>query len=80
MQNSSSHVSSRLVIDIQPHRYGWTCAQCAGEERVFILKSQAIQYAQQQCAFLSAEIRVRDRRGEIERRLEIEPHPQAMSA
>jgi hypothetical protein len=75
-------VSSRLVIDIQPHRYGWTCAQAqrAGEERVFILKSQAIQYAQQQCAFLSAEIRIRDRRGEIERCLEIDPHSQAMSA
>jgi hypothetical protein len=73
-------VSSPLVIDIQPHRYGWTCAQCAGEERVFILKSQAIQYAQQQCAFLAAEIRIRDRHGEIERRLQLNPKRQAMSA
>jgi hypothetical protein len=73
-------VNPRLVIDIQPHRYGWTCAQCAGEERVFILKSQAIQYAQQQCAFVSAEIRIRDRHGQIERRLEIDSRPQAISA
>jgi hypothetical protein len=73
-------VSSRLVIDIQPHRYGWTCAQCAGEERVFILKSQAIQFAQQQCVFHPAEIRIRDRKGDIERLLKIDPQPQAMSA
>jgi hypothetical protein len=73
-------VSARLVIDIQPHRYGWTCGQCAGDERVFILKSQAIQFAQQQCIFRAAEIRIRDRQGTLERRLVIDPQPQVMSA
>jgi hypothetical protein len=73
-------MNSRLVIDIQPHRYGWTCGHCAGDERVFILKSQAIQFAQQQCIFRAAEILIRDRHGALERRLMIDPQPQAMSA
>ena len=73
-------MAARLVIDIQPHRYGWTCAQCTGQERVFILKSQAIQYAQQKCALVAAEIRVRDRRGTVEQRLVLNPRREAVSA
>ena len=80
VQNSRSCVNSRRIIDIQPHRYGWICQQCSGEERVFILKAQAIQFAQQQCAFVAAEIRLHDRRGAFERSLFLDPAPQAISA
>ena len=73
-------MTARLVIDIKPHRYGWTCAHGPGEERVFILKTQAIRFAQQQCVFLPAEIRICDRHGAVERRLMMDACPQAMSA
>src|SRR5947209_1375890 len=46
----------RFVIEIRPHRYGWTCQEPFGPERVFILKPQAIEFALRQCAAFSAEI------------------------
>ena len=73
-------MSSRLIIDIEPRRYGWICTQCGGEERVFILKAQALRFAEQQCAFVPAEIRVHDRHGALERSVILDPQPQAISA
>jgi hypothetical protein len=66
-------MNPQFVIDIRPHRYGWTCAVPRGDERVFILKPQAIQFAQRQCATVSAEILVRNRHGDIECRLRLDP-------
>jgi hypothetical protein len=72
VQNFLSRVTPPSVIEIKPHRYGWTCAHCAGEERVFILKSQALSYARKQCISEATEIRVCDRHGSIEQRLSAE--------
>jgi hypothetical protein len=80
VQNSASRVTSSSIIEIKPHRYGWTCGHCGGGERVFILKSQAIRYAQQQCVFVAAEIRIWDHNGALERHLINDPAAQAMSA
>lgn len=67
-------MSSRFVtIDIRPHRYGWACALPATDERVFVLKPQAISFAQRQCAEVPTEILVRNRNGAIESRLQIGP-------
>ena len=60
-----------IVIDIRPHRYGWVC-EPLGPERVFVLKPQAIQFAQQRCDALPAEICVRDRNGVVRQRLRLE--------
>ena len=70
----------RFVIDIKPHRYGWTCEEAFGSDRVFILKAQAIQYAQRQCASVAAEIRVRDRKGELTQTLRTQPQHAACAA
>jgi hypothetical protein len=70
----------RFVIEISPHRYGWTCQEPFGPERVFILKPQAIEFAQRQCVAFSAEIRVRDRNGAIERTLRLEPLRESVAA
>jgi hypothetical protein len=70
----------RFVIEIRAHRYGWTCQEPFGPERVFILKPQAIEFAQRQCAAFSAEIRVRDRNGAIERTLRLEPSRESVAA
>jgi hypothetical protein len=70
----------RFVIEIKPHRYGWTCEEALGSERVFILKAQAIQFAQRQCGAVAAEIRVRDRRGEVAQTLRVEPQREAVAA
>lgn len=70
----------RFVIEIKPHRYGWTCEEASGNDRVFILKAQAIQYVQRQCASVAAEIHVRDRKGELCETLRIEPQREAVAA
>src|SRR3954465_13534496 len=63
----------RYIIEIKPHRYGWTCEETFGGTRVFILKAQAIQFAQNQCGSVAAEIRVCDRCGEVAETLRVEP-------
>lgn len=67
-------VTPRFVIEIKPHRYGWTCTECDGQTRIFVLKSQAIQFAQERCGFVPAEIRVCDRHGAIQQQLMINAH------
>lgn len=62
-----------VTVEIRPHRYGWSCALPTTDERVFVLKPQAIQFAERQCAEVPAEILVRDRHGAIERRLQLGP-------
>lgn len=73
MAISQSLMNRRFIIDIKPHRYGWICALPKTDERVFVLKPQAIQFAQRECAEVPAEILVRNRNGAIERRLHIGP-------
>jgi hypothetical protein len=65
-------MNPQFVIEIKPHRYGWSCA-FFGKERVFVLKPQAIQFAQQRCASVAAEIRVQNRQGAIESTLRVHP-------
>lgn len=74
-------VSSRFIIDIKPHRYGWACALPSGDdERVFILKPQAIQFARQQCTQPGAEICIRDRHGVVQQRLQVQAQREAIAA
>ena len=56
-------MTARFTILIKQQNYGWSCSRSAGVDRVFALKEQAIQFAQQQCAFSQAEIRIRERDG-----------------
>lgn len=70
----------RFLIEIKPHRYGWTCTEPFGPEGVFILKPQAIEFAQRQCATFTAEIRVLDRNAAIERTLRREPSRERVAA
>jgi len=60
-------MTHRPVIEIQPHRYGWVCIAPVGLRRVFVLRPQAIQFAQRECA--AREILVRSRDGAIEQTL-----------
>ncbi|MEP6936605.1 MAG: hypothetical protein ABI871_00900 [Chthoniobacterales bacterium] len=66
-------MSSPVVIDIKPHRYGWACALPTADEHVFVLKPHAIRFAQRQCIAQAAEIVVRNRHGVIERTLHVDP-------
>ncbi|MFL6528041.1 MAG: hypothetical protein ACJ8IQ_08085 [Chthoniobacterales bacterium] len=70
----------RFVIEIKPHRYGWICEEMFGGARVFILKAQAIQFAQSQCGSVASEIRVCDRRGEVAQTLRVEPQREFAAA
>jgi hypothetical protein len=56
-------MTSQFIIQIKQRNYGWSCSQPGGADRVFALKEQAIQFAQTQCAGVSAEIRICDRDG-----------------
>jgi hypothetical protein len=61
-------MTSQFTILIKQQNYGWSCTQSTGADRVFALKEQAIQFAQLQCTFTAAEVRICDRDG-IEQRL-----------
>jgi hypothetical protein len=67
-------MNPQFVVEIKPHRYGWSCA-VSGKERVFVLRPQAIQFAQERCATVPAEIRVQNRQGALESTLRVRPGP-----
>ena len=56
-------MTSQFTILIKQQNYGWSCTQSSGADRVFALKEQAVQFAQLQCAFTPAEVRICDRDG-----------------
>jgi hypothetical protein len=56
-------MTPQFTIFIKQQNYGWSCTQSAGADRVFALKEQAVQFAQLQCAFATAEVRICDRDG-----------------
>jgi len=55
------------VIEIRPHRWGWSVFEAPGVEPVFPEKQDAIDYAQCRACFRSGEIRVLDSNGDLER-------------
>ncbi len=55
------------VIEIKPHRWGWSVFEAPGVEPAFPEKRQAISYAQERAWFRSGEIRILDSGGEVER-------------
>ena len=55
------------VIEIRPHRWGWTVFEAPGVEPVFLDQEQANDYATCRACFRSGEIRVLDSNGQIER-------------
>ena len=61
-------MTPQFTILIRQQNYGWSCTQTSGADRVFALKEQAVQFAQLQCAFTPAEVRICDRGG-VEQRL-----------
>ena len=65
-------MTPQFTILIKQQNYGWSCTQSSGTDRVFALKEQAFQFAQLQCAFTAAEVRICDRDG-IEQRLLLGP-------
>jgi hypothetical protein len=60
-------MNPQFSILIRQQNYGWSCSQPSGADRVFALKEQAVQFAQLQCTFAGAEIRICDRFGSEER-------------
>ena len=56
-----------IVIEIRPHRWGWSVFEALGVEPVFPKKDHAIDYAQGRACFRSGEIRIFDSRGNVER-------------
>ncbi len=56
-----------IVIEIRPHRWGWSVFEAPGVEPVFPKKDHAIDYAQGRACFRSGEIRIFDSRGNVER-------------
>jgi len=57
----------RTIIEIRPHRWGWTVFEASGVEPVFLDQEQANDYATCRACFRSGEIRVLDSNGQIER-------------
>jgi hypothetical protein len=55
------------VIEIKPHRWGWSVFEAPGVEPVFPEQSQAINYAENRACFRSGEIRILDSSGDVER-------------
>ena len=55
------------LIEIRPHRWGWTVFEAPGVEPLFPEKRQAINYAQERARFRSGEIRILDSTGNVER-------------
>jgi hypothetical protein len=64
-----AYMNPQFTILIKQQNYGWSCTQSSGADRVFALKEQAIQFAQLQCAFTAAEVRICDRDGAEQRML-----------
>ena len=60
-------MTAQFTILIKQQNYGWSCSQSAGTDRVFALKEQAVQFAQLQCTFTAAEVRICDRDGSEQR-------------
>lgn len=63
---------------MKQQNYGWSCSQPSGAHRVFALKEQAIHFAQMQCTFAGAEVRICDRFESEKRALFGPGHKQAM--
>jgi len=55
------------LIEIRPHRWGWSVFEAPGVEPVFPEKQDAIDYAQCRACFRSGEIRVLDSNCDFER-------------
>ena len=55
------------VIEIRPYRNGWNVFEAPGVEAVFLVKNQALNYAQNRASFRSGEIRILDSTGALER-------------
>jgi hypothetical protein len=55
------------LIEIRPHRWGWSVFEAPGVEPVFPEKQDAIDYAQCRASFRSGEIPVLDSTGNVER-------------
>jgi hypothetical protein len=62
-------MTPQFTILIRQQNYGWTRTQSSGADRVFALREQAVQFAQLQCAFTPAEVRICDRDGTEQRLL-----------
>ena len=58
---------SATLIEIRPHRWGWSVFEAPGVEPVFPEKRQAINYAQNRASFRSGEIRIFNSAGDLER-------------
>lgn len=71
-------MEARFVIHIRQQNHGWSCSQTVGQDRVFALKEQALQFARLQCTYISAEVRLYLRDGTEERFLLTATHPQEM--
>ena len=57
------------LIEIRPHRWGWSVFEAPGVEPVFPEEQDAIDYAEGRACFRSGEIRVLDLTGNVERLL-----------
>jgi hypothetical protein len=55
------------IIEIRPHRNGWKVFEAPGVEPVFLIKEQAIDYAENRASFRSGETQTLDSTGAIER-------------
>jgi Uncharacterized protein conserved in bacteria (DUF2188) len=55
------------IIEIKPHRWGWTVFEAPGVEPVFPEKRQAIDYAETRARVRAGEIRIFDSTGNVER-------------
>jgi hypothetical protein len=55
------------VVEIQPHRWGWSVFEAPGVQPVFPTKDDAISYAQTRARFRVGEIRVLESNGNLER-------------
>ena len=55
------------LIEIKPHPNGWKVFEAPGVEPVFSEKRQAINYAENRASFRSAEVRILDSSGKVER-------------
>jgi hypothetical protein len=57
------------IIEIKPHRNGWKVFEPPGVEPVFPEERHAISYAQERACIRSAEIRILDASGNVERKI-----------
>jgi hypothetical protein len=57
------------IIEVKPVRRGWKVFEAPGVEPVFLLKNQALDYADCRASFRSGEIHVFDSAGDLEQTL-----------